>query len=80
MVDLLPMFDGEMIVQHMHSMVCFVCMLQYYKSVTEEAVQKWGGYINFQDTLTWSNLQSYAGLVKSGGAQPPYSTTYAKNC
>ena len=27
-----------------------------------------GGYINFQDTFAGRNLQSYAGLVKSGGA------------
>ena len=38
---------------------------------------KVGGYINFQDTFAWRNLQSYAGLVKSGGAGDPYSATNA---
>ena len=38
---------------------------------------KAGGYINFQGPFAWRNLQSYAGLVKSGGLQPPYSAAYA---
>ena len=43
----------------------------WLNAVAEEVVQKWGGYINFQDTFAWRNLQSYAGLVKSGGATAP---------
>ena len=39
--------------------------------VAEEAVQKWGGYLNFQDTFVRRNLQSYAWLVKSGSSNPP---------
>ena len=39
--------------------------------MVEEAVQKWEGYLNFQDTFVWRNLHSYGGLVKSGGLQPP---------
>ena len=42
-----------------------------YIPVAEEAVQKWGVYLNFQDTFVWRNLHSYEGLVKSGGLQPP---------
>ena len=45
-------------------------------AVAEEAVQKQGGYLNFQDTFVWRNLHSYEGLVKSGGAPAPYSATY----
>ena len=63
--------EGKQLATHHDKQQPFFTRVQKYHNdrlaMTEEAVQKWGGYINFQDTFAWRNLQSYAGLVKSRG-------------